>query len=734
MARSYAVSLLYFLFSIFCLNAQVQEKSFVIKYINEPITLDGTLDESAWQTAESAREFYQYFPTDSVLAKQQTDIKMMYDETTLYVGITVYAAGNDYVVPSLQRDFRAGGSDNITLMFDTFNDGTNAFLFGTNPYGVRREALVSNGGTTLSGFTTSWDVKWRGETQMYDNYYVSEWAIPLTSFKFKQGETKWRFNSYRFDVQSNESSTWMQIPQNQFIFNLAFMGDMVFEKPLGKSRTPFALIPYINGISLRDFENNTSENTVKVGGDAKVAIGNGMNLDITINPDFSNVEVDNLIINTTRFAIALPERRQFFIDNVDLFGTFGSERDANPFFSRRIGIAENADDETIENPIIAGFRLSGKLNEDWRLGVLNIQTEADEENEITSNNNTVVALQKKLFSRSNVSFLFINRETFGEYEFLDPTDRYNRVVGVDYNLASADNTWVGKFFYHKSFASQIGSADDAAGVNLEYFTKNLNLGFRSSYVGDDYRSDLGFIRRNDIIALRPYVEYNFWPEDSKLIRHGFRFGPNAIFRPTLDYQNTDYTIFYSWDAQFQGQEEIGVRVFDRYTFLVDPFDPTDTDGAVELPGDFGYHYLSGEIGFESDRRKVFSFDMEVGYGEFFNGTRSTFEGSATLRLQPKVLLSFNLNYNGINLPEPFPSADIWLVSPRVEITFNKSIFWTTLIQYGNQSDNLGINSRLQWRFAPLSDLFIVYNDNYFVNNFMPRNRSINLKLTYWLNI
>ena len=493
----------------FTIQAQNSPKSFLVKFIESDITLDGSLDEGVWKTAESAQQFYQYFPTDSVQAEQQSDIKMLFDDNFLYVGITVYAAGNDYVVPTLRRDFRAGGSDNITLMFDTFNDGTNAFLFGTNPFGVRREALVSNGGTTLSGFTTSWDVKWRGETKMYDNYYVSEWAIPLTSFKFKQGETKWRFNSYRFDVQSNESSTWMQIPQNQFIFNLAFMGDMVFEKPLGKSRTPFTLVPYVNGISLKDFENNTSENTVKVGGDAKVAIGNGMNLDITVNPDFSNVEVDNLIINTTRFAIALPERRQFFIDNVDLFGTFGSQRDANPFFSRRIGIAQNADGETIENSIIAGFRLSGKLNEDWRLGVLNIQTESDEENEITSNNNTVVALQKKMFSRSNLSFLFINRETFGDYEFLDPTDRYNRVVGMDYNLASADNTWVGKFFYHKSFANQIGNADDAAGATLEYFTKNLNLGFRSSYVGNDYRSDLGFIRRKDIIALRPYVEYNF---------------------------------------------------------------------------------------------------------------------------------------------------------------------------------------------------------------------------------
>ena len=732
MPKNYTALLLCF----FCLTllSQNNDKSFVVKHIDAEITLDGALDEAVWETAESAQNFQQYFPTDSVQANQQSEIKMLYDDNTLYVGITVYAAGNDYVVPTLQRDFRAGGSDNITLMFDTFNDGTNAFLFGTNPLGVRREALVSNGGTTLSGFTTSWDVKWRGETKIYDKYYVSEWAIPLTSFKFKQGETKWRFNSYRFDVQSNESSTWMKIPQNQFIFSLAFMGDMIFEKGLGKSRTPLALIPYVNGISFKDFENNTSENNVSVGGDAKIAIGNGMNLDITINPDFSNVEVDNLIINTTRFAIALPERRQFFIDNVDLFGTFGSQRDSNPFFSRRIGIAEDIDGNTIENSILAGVRLSGKLNEDWRLGFLNIQTAEDVENEIASNNNTVFALQKKVFSRSNLSFLFINRQTFKDFDFQDAEDKYNRVVGVDYNLASKDNTWVGKFFYHKSFAPEIGDDDDAAGASLEYLTKNVNFGVRSNYVGNDFRSDLGFIRRRDIIALRPYAEYNFWPENGKLIRHGFRFGPNAIFRPTLDFQNTDYTIFYSWDAQFKGQEELGVRVFDRFTFLTDPFDPTSTDGAVELPGDIGYHYLSGEIGFRSDRRKQFSYATEVGWGEFFNGHRTTFEGSATLRLQPKVLLSLNLNYNSINLPDPFPSADIWLVSPRIQFTLNKSVFWTTLIQYGNQSDNLGINSRLQWRFAPLSDLFIVYNDNYFVNNFMPRNRSINLKLTYWLNI
>lgn len=714
--------------------AQTQSKSFTVKFISDPIQVDGVLDESVWEIAESAHDFQQYFPSDSTLAAQQTDIKMLYNATTLFIGIKLNTEGDNYVIPSLERDYRAGGNDNISLLFDTFNDGTNAFLFGMNPYGVRREALISNGGSGPSGFTTSWDVKWQGETRLYDGYYVCELAIPLTSFKFKQGETKWRFNSYRFDMQTNETSTWMEIPQNQLIYSLAFMGDMVFEKPLGKSRTPMAIIPYVNGIVGKDYENDNDLSALNFGGDAKVSIGNGMNLDITVNPDFSNVEVDNFVTNLTRFEISLPERRQFFIDNSDLFGSFGSEEDANPFFSRRIGIAEDLEEETIENGIIGGVRLSGKLNENLRLGFLTIQTEKDEANHIASNNNTVLALQQRMFSRSNLSFIFVNRQTFDDYDFLEETDRYNRVLGLDYNLASADNTWTGKFFYHKSFAHEIGSRDAAGGINLNYNSRYLNVGLNGNFIGEDFRSDLGFIRREDVVVAKPFVEVNFWPKKGQLNFHGFTFNPNFEWKPTLEYKNTDYFIFSGWQAQFKTQEELSARLFNRFTFLTEPFDPTGTDGGVELPADQGYYYTSYEVEFQSDRRKVFSYALEPGYGDFFNGTRFSFEGDMSLRLQPKVFLSLGLNYDSIKLPDPYESADIWLVSPRINITFNKSIFWSTLIQYSNQRDNLGFNSRLQWRFAPLSDLFLVYNDNYFVNSFMPRSRSINLKLTYWLNI
>ncbi|MBA4746969.1 MAG: carbohydrate binding family 9 domain-containing protein [Muricauda sp.] len=716
------------------LFSQSNPKTFTVKFINDIIKVDGILDESVWETSESANNFHQYFPSDTTLAGQQTDIKMVYNSTTLYVGIRLDTEGDNYVIPSLKRDYRAGGNDNISLMFDTFNDGTNAFLFGMNPYGVRREALISNGGSGPSGFTTSWDVKWQGEAKVYDGYYICEIAIPLTSFKFKQGETKWRFNSYRFDMQTNETSTWIKIPQNQLVYSLAFMGDMVFEKPLGKSRTPMALIPYVNGIFGKDHENNEDLSKFDFGGDAKISIGNGMNLDVTLNPDFSNVEVDNLITNVSRFEVSLPEKRQFFIDNSDLFGSFGNERDANPFFSRRIGIAQNADDETIENGIVGGIRLSGKLNKNWRLGLLNLQTEEDKENEIPSNNNTVFALQKKMFSRSNLSFIFVNRQSFGDYDFLEQTDRYNRVVGMDYNLASVNNTWTGKFFYHKSFAHDIGGRDASGGLDLRYNSRFLNFGVRGNFVGNDFRSDLGYVRRQDIVAARPFVEFNFWPQKGKLNFHGFRFSPNVIWRPTLDYMNTDYAIFSSWQAKFKSQEEFAVRLFNRYTYLTETFDPTGTDGGTELPANVRFYYTSYEMGFQSDRRRVFSYSVQPGYGDFYNGTRFVLEGDMSLRLQPTMLFSLGLNYNSIKLPQPYESEDLWLVSPKIDITFNKSVFWSTLIQYSNQLDNLGFNSRLQWRFAPLSDLFLVYNDNYFVNSFMPRSRSINLKFTYWLNI
>ena len=213
MAKFYGVAALVLYF--FTANAQNDTKSFTVRYTEGTIKPDGILDEPIWNDADSAADFHQYFPSDSAMAIQPTEIKMLYNDKTLFIGIKANADGPNYNTRSLQRDFRGPGIDQITLVFDTFNDGNTAFLFGINPFGVRREGLIANGGLDGRDFTTSWDVKWRGDAKIHDKYFTAELAIPLTSLKFKEGETKFRFNSYRLDMQTNERTTWMDIPQNQ---------------------------------------------------------------------------------------------------------------------------------------------------------------------------------------------------------------------------------------------------------------------------------------------------------------------------------------------------------------------------------------------------------------------------------------------------------------------------------------------------------------------------------------
>ncbi len=709
--------------------SSIAQKRVDVKYISETITIDAVLNEAAWQATTPASEFWQYFPTDTIQAKNQTEISMLYNDRKLYVGIKVYSSGDDYVIPSLRRDFRAGGSDNITLMFDTFNDGANAFLFGTNPSGVRREALVSGGGKSLRGFTTSWDTKWVGETKQYDGYYICEWAIPLSAFKFRAGETKWRFNSYMFDTQSNERSTWIQIPQNQFIFNLGYMGEMVFEKPLGNSKSPISIIPYINGL-IGSEEDDFSE--FKVGGDAKFTIGNSLNLDLTINPDFSQVEVDQQVTNLTRFEVNLPERRQFFIENSDLFADFGNSRDANPFFSRRIGIAKDTADNSIQNDIIGGFRLSGKLTNDFRVGVLNMQTASDNDNEIGSNNNTVVAFQHRLFSRSNISAVFINRQNTSSKDYISENEEYNRVIGLDYNLANADNSWNGKFYGHKSFSPNVDSDDYSSGASLNYNRGSWRARASGLFVGENFSSDLGFIRRTDIFKIDPQIEYLLFPKKGFINRHTFSITPISVWRPKQDFKLADYTIITRWNSELKNTGRLTATLFNRYTYLFDEFDASLSDG-IPLPADTDYSYSSLELEYQSNTRKPFFYRIKPVAGQFFNGEIYTVSSELTLRIQPKLLFSVRARYDHIELPQPYSNNDLWLIGPRVDITFSKSIFWATFIQYSSQEDNFGINSRLQWRFAPLSDLFLVYNDNYFTSDvFAPRFRSINLKMTYWL--
>lgn len=714
-----------------------QQSGLHIQRTDQPVLIDGKLDDVAWQTAEKAKDFMQYFPFDTSLAESQTEVMLAYDDQFLYLGAKMYNIDlkrDVYVTPSLRRDYRGEANDGITLILDPFQDNTNAFQFGVNPFGVQREGLIANGGSNGGDLSLSWDNKWYAEAQRYGDHWIAEMKIPFKTIRFKEGSDRWNINFYRIDSDDGERSTWTPIPRNYRIISLAYSRELIWDRPLQKPGANVALIPYALTRTSNDKLEGTSESGFDYGGDAKVAVGPALNLDLTFNPDFSQVEVDQQVTNLDRFEIFFPERRQFFLENADLFADFGVDR-MRPFFSRRIGVAR--DEETgqnVQNPIYGGARLSGKLNDDWRVGLLTMQSARDLAINNPSVNYTVAAVQRKVFSRSNVGMIFVNKQPFedqGIRDTLGTAFDYNRVVGIDYNLASSDDTWTGKIFYHQSLERNNPEKSYATSARLNYNTLRWQGRIFAQSIGENYNPETGFARRIGYNRLASTIEHRWYPKSGPINNHGPGFDFDVLGNKT--YGVTDYDLNMLYTINFRNTSRFSLRLRREYVYLFSAFDPTRTEGE-ELPQDSDYGYNLIIARYLSDFRKKLSFELSTRSGGYFNGSRLNLEGSINYRFQPYGSISIDFSLNRIRLPQPYNDADLVLFGPRFDFTFTRNLFWTTFIQYNNQIENVNINSRLQWRFRPVSDLFIVYTDNYFPDTFNSKGRALVVKCTYWLNL
>mgnify|MGYP001202029853 FL=1 len=378
------------------------------KFSDEEFILDGIDKEKIWESSEIITNFNSFFPIHLNKPSQKTEIKIVYDKSNIYVFAKCFTSKEKLNTPSLERDNQERGNEGIAVIFDTYQDGNNGFWFEADHNGVKKDALLSNGGQRFpQDLDFTWDISWDVKTSIKPDFYTIEFKIPFNSLKFPEDSRNWKIQFIRIDSQKKTFNLWSQARKGSTPFDLAFFGELTFDMPLGKSKSPLVVIPYSNGQISRNYEDKINSSDFSFGGDAKISIGNGMNLDLTFNPDFSQVEVDDQIINLTRFEVNLPEKRQFFIQNNDLFANFGDSRDSRAFFSRRIGVAKDLNGNTIENRIIAGLRLSGKISNNLRLGFLNMQTDQDLNNGISANNNLVLTLQQKVFTRSNIGLIYI---------------------------------------------------------------------------------------------------------------------------------------------------------------------------------------------------------------------------------------------------------------------------------------------------------------------------------------
>ncbi len=688
-----------------------------IKQTTSRINIDGILDEEPWSTAERTGKFQRVTPTDTGYAIAQTEVRVTYDELNLYVGIICHdPTPGKRPVESLRRDYSFMKNDNFMLFLDTYNDQTNGFAFGISAAGAQTEGLQFDG----TQVNYSWDIKWRSAVRSFDDRWVTEFSIPFRSIRYNEGDNEWGINFGRLDLKNNEKSSWAPMPRQFPHCSLPYTGTLAWDKPMGKAGLRFSFIPYITGKATR---NNEAGEKTKLNGnagfDAKMILSSSMNLDFTVNPDYSQVEVDRQQTNLDRFELFFPEKRQFFLENSDLFASLGSET-VRPFFSRRIGL---------NNPVQAGIRLSGNIGNNWRINLMDIQT--GEKEDIHASNYMVAALQRSVFSRSNISAFVINKQVTDIKSDTSFTgSRFNRVAGLEYNLASNDNLWTGKAFYHQSFHNNVSISDAAIAANITFSSQYLTATLNQTAVGSGYTAETGYIRRRGYYEVNPIFQYKFFPESAIVINHGPGLKLDMFLDPSFNL--TDRETQLSYRIEWINKMTSSIDVKETYIKLQDPYDPTNTGG---IPFDTGRDFRWKEIGasFASDPRKLLNVSLTSRYGGYYNGTRLSLNGELNYRVQPYGSLALVTTYNSISLPSPYNSARLLLIGPRLDFTFTEKLFFTSFIQYNNQIDNLNLNLRFQWRFAPVSDLFIVYTENSFPAGYNIKNRGLVIKLSYWFN-
>jgi hypothetical protein len=688
-----------------------------ISETNNVINIDGILDEPVWKTVDKAVNFRRVLPTDTGYAVAQTEVKVTYTESTLYVGIICFdPSPGKRPVESLRRDFSFMKNDNFIVFIDTYNDQTNGFAFGVSASGAQWDGVQANGGTV----NLEWDIKWRSEVKSYDDRWVAEFAIPFRSIRYHGEAPEWGINFSRQDLKTAEKSSWAPMPRQFATAALAFTGSLVWDKPLPSSGPRFSLIPYVSGKATQNNENGEAIKAhANAGVDAKVILSTSMNLDLTVNPDYSQVEVDRQVTNLDRFELFFPEKRQFYLENSDLFAKLGSDN-LRPFFSRRIGL---------NSPVVAGARLSGKIGNNWRIGLMDIQTR--EKDDVMAGNFTVAALQRQVFSHSNITAFLVNKAVTNiKNDTTFTGNPYNTVAGLEYNLASANNKWTGKTFYHQSFYKGASGNAATAAVNITYSTQFLTATLNQSWVGADYIAEVGYIRRKGYYEINPIFQYKFFPSESRIANHGPVFKLDMLYDPS--FRLTDRDMQMGYQVEWLNKSVITADVKDTYILLQAPFDPTNT-GGIPLPAGEDFDWKELGASFASDIRKPFNLLVSSSYGGYYNGTRWTVGASLNYRVQPYGSLALVTTYNDISLPTPYNSARFFLVGPRLDITFTDKLFFTSFVQYNNQIDNINLNLRFQWRFAPVSDLFIVYTENSIPGDYTVKNRGLVVKLSYWFN-
>ena len=681
----------------------------------EAPVIDGQLDEEMWQYAPPLTGFVQAEPLEGAPASEETEVRLLYDDTAIYVGVWLHDSDTSLIViTDTSRDAGLGNQDSFQIVFDTFLDQQNGFAFGTTASGIQHDAQVRNQGNLSSSWHGSWDVM----TRLGEGVWTAEFRIPLSTLRYGPPPQVWGVNFMRNIQRRRERTYWAPLPRQFNLSRLSSAGELRgLELPSPRS---IKVLPYVVASANRNFAPNAETDYDSAWGiDSKISITGGLNLDLTYNTDFAQVEVDTQQINLTRFNIRFPERRPFFLENSQLFavgasgGGFGGSGDVDLFFSRRIGLDESGS----LVPIKGGARLSGKAG-NYNIGFLNIQT--DDVGPDPGDNFTTLRVSRELPNRSGLGAIFVNRSATGR--FAGPDD-WNRTWGLDGRLGIAEQVSIGAVAA-KTETPGLTGREYAWNMTSQYDDGKTRLDFDYGITGEDFNPEVGFLQ-NTLGYKRWYFRIQETMRQEKIRSWGFREFLPHINYTRYDYldgggmQSADLHVDNHWD--WENGYYISTAVNGTWEGLEEPFEIFPD--IVVPPGEHGG--LRFTLRSNTDRRKWLFGHHQWDVGRFLDGNQNSHIFQTIVRQGGTFALDATWNYRSIDLPAGSFRTNLGRM--RLTYNFTPSIFAQTLIQYNDRTQRLSTNLRFHWLWTAGTGLFVVYNDTESMNGLGPVNRAFIIK-------
>ena len=678
-----------------------ERPSLVAQKTSERLRIDGVLDEASWSTAQVIDKFVQQEPQEGQPASDRTEVRVLYDEGRLYIGVRAFSS-LAVTATEMRRDAdRLFDEDNFQVIVDTFHDSRNGYMFVTTPLGAKLEQQIfdegeggGRGGT--ANVNRNWDGVWDAAARILNDGWTAEIEIPFSTVRFVPSDAQtWGVNFQRHTRRKNESVLWSPIPKAYSLTRVSMAGELRGLSGISRG-LDLRLKPFMVG-GVRDVHASRTSRTTDairdIGLDARYGVTAGLNMDVTINTDFAQVEVDEQQVNLTRFGLFYPEKRDFFLENSNFFtmGT-GSAFTVTPvqadlFFSRRIGLS----DAGTPIPIVGGVRVAGKSGRN-NIGALDIQT--DDLFGTEGANFFVGRYSRDILKRSRVGAIFINKDTVGGAHF-------NRTLGVDANLAPSPNLQVQSYIAKTETPGKDGQ-DMAYLGRIAYRDPKWNLYLNYLDVQENFNAEAGFVQRTGIRTTKAH----FGPTPRPSKGNVKLFEPMYVLTYTTDQDNR---LVYRNHHLMLGttlRDDTFINVF--YQKTLDVLDvPFRIRPNVTIPvGVYPMHEWYFTLNTSPGRR--FYSRATVSPVDFYGGSRLNASLAGGARVSSRF--STELQYNRNDVKMPWGDFVVNLSTLRVDYTFSPRMTVRSLAQYNTSSHEISNNVRFNFIYRPGSDIYVVYND------------------------